>query len=147
MGSHLPKTGNGNLCTGEKMQATGNLVFGYFASDLFGNNMHASRPNTAMERTASHQGMEDNRTKNEEDDEDHPSPLGYFCHLHVSSAPDAPDPPFNMDFYEREYEQFRWDVDVLIKETLNAGIRYLGIFSPLKLMEALFRKKQMGAHQ
>ena len=39
--------------------------------------------------------MEDNREKNEEDDEDHPSPCGHFCHLRRSFRP----PPF-IDFPE-----------------------------------------------
>jgi len=30
-----------------------------------------------------------------------------------------------MDFYDDEYQQFQWDVHILIKGTLNASVRYL----------------------
>ena len=32
----------------------------------------------------------------------------------------------DMDFYNDEYQQFQWDVHVLIKGTLDASVRYLG---------------------
>src|SRR5271157_5773413 len=31
-----------------------------------------------------------------------------------------------MDFYRHEYDQFQWDVHILIEGTLDASIRYLG---------------------
>jgi hypothetical protein len=33
---------------------------------------------------------------------------------------------FDFDFYESEYQQFQWDVHILIEGTLDASIEYLG---------------------
>jgi len=32
---------------------------------------------------------------------------------------------FDVDFYDNEYQQFQWDVHILIKGTLDASVRYL----------------------
>jgi hypothetical protein len=56
---------------------------------------------------------------------------------------------FDFDFYESEYQQFQWDVHILIEGTLDASIEYLGtrVKSDLVQIEGALKKAYDDDHQ
>jgi hypothetical protein len=56
---------------------------------------------------------------------------------------------FEVDFYDDEYQQFQWDVHILIKGTLNASVRYLDtkIQTDLAEIKAALAKLNDDEHQ
>jgi hypothetical protein len=56
---------------------------------------------------------------------------------------------FDFDFYESEYQQFQWDVYVLIEGTLAASIEHLGtrVKSDLAQIEGALKKAYDDDHQ
>ena len=56
---------------------------------------------------------------------------------------------FDFDFYESEYQQFQWDVHILIEGTLDASIEYLGtgVKSDLAQIEGALEKAHDDDHQ
>jgi hypothetical protein len=55
----------------------------------------------------------------------------------------------DMDSYDNEYQQFQWDVHILIKGTLNASVRYLDTKAQTDLAEikAALEKSHDDEHQ
>jgi hypothetical protein len=56
---------------------------------------------------------------------------------------------FEVDFYDDEYQQFQWDVYILIKGTLDASVLYLGtkIHTDLAGIEAALEKSHDDEYQ